>query len=267
MGKLKNLEKRLTELSSFALAFSGGTDSTLLLALAKKIKPEKFIAFTVASQFVSEMEIDFAKKIACSLGVQHICLDVDILKSENIVCNTQERCYFCKQQIFSMIRDAAKEHGIDTLVHGANLDDLNDFRPGLKAAEELGFISPLVDAGFSKKDVRIYSKQMGLVTWNKPSQSCFATRIAYNEKITLEKLGMVEGAENFLRDLGFAHIRVRCCGKTARIEVDPGQIDRLLDSNIRQKVSLQFLKLGFVKTSIDIDGYKTGGFFDTKPLQ
>jgi len=160
-----------------------------------------------------------------------------------------------------------KEHGIDTLVHGANLDDLNDFRPGLKAAEELGFISPLVDAGFSKKDVRIYSKQIGLVTWNKPSQSCFATRIAYNEKITLEKLGMVEGAENFLRDLGFAHIRVRCCGKTARIEVDPGQIDRLLDSNIRKKVSLQFLKLGFVKTSIDIDGYKTGGFFDTKPLQ
>jgi uncharacterized protein len=267
LGKLKNLEKRLTELSSFALAFSGGTDSTLLLALAKKIKPEKFIAFTVASQFVPEMEIDFAKKIACSFGVQHICLDVDILKSENIVCNTLERCYFCKQQIFSMIRDAAKEHGIATLVHGANLDDLNDFRPGLRAAEELGFISPLVDAGFSKKDVRIYSKQIGLVTWDKPSQSCFATRIAYNEKITLEKLGMVEGAENFLRDMGFAHIRVRCCGKTARIEVDPGQIDRLLDSNIRQKVSLQFLKLGFVKTSIDIDGYKTGGFFDTKPLQ
>lgn len=267
MEKLKNLEKRLTELSSFALAFSGGTDSTLLLALAKRIKLKKFIAFTVASQFVPEREIDFAKKIACSLGVQHICLDADILKSENIVCNTLERCYFCKHQIFSMIRDAAKEHGIGTLVHGANLDDLNDFRPGLRAAEELGFISPLVDAGFSKKDVRIYSKQIGLVTWNKPSQSCFATRIAYNEKITLAKLGMVERAENFLRDLGFAHIRVRCCGKTARIEVDPGQIDRLLDSNIRQKVSLQFLKLGFVKTSIDIDGYKTGGIFDTKPLQ
>lgn len=267
MGKLKNLEKRLTELSSFALAFSGGTDSTLLLALAKKIKPEKFIAFTIVSQFVSEMEIDFSKQIACSLGVQHICLDVDILKSENIVCNTLERCYFCKQQIFSMIRDAAKKHGIGALVHGANLDDLNDFRPGLKAAEELGFISPLVDAGFSKKDVRIYSKQLGLVTWNKPSQSCFATRIAYNEKITLEKLGMVVDAENFLKDLGFAHIRVRCCGKTARIEVDPEQIGRLLDSNVRQKVSLQFLKLGFVKTSIDIDGYKTGGSYDTKPLQ
>jgi len=157
LGKLKNLEKRLTELSSFALAFSGGSDSTLLLSLAKKIKPEKFIAFTVASQFVSEMEIDFAKKIASSLGVQHICLDVDILNSENIVGNTQERCYFCKQQIFSMIRDAAKEHGIDTLVHGANLDDLNDFRPGFKGAEELGFFSPLVGAGFSKKDVRKYS--------------------------------------------------------------------------------------------------------------
>ncbi|MDA3918558.1 MAG: ATP-dependent sacrificial sulfur transferase LarE [Deltaproteobacteria bacterium] len=266
MEKLKSLEKRLTELSSFALAFSGGTDSTLLLALAKKIKPEKFIAITVASQFVSELEIDFAKKIACSIGVQHICLDVDILKSENIVCNTLERCYFCKQQIFSMIRDAAKEHGIDTLVHGANLDDLNDFRPGLKAAEELGFISPLVDAGFSKKMVRIFSKQIGLETWNKPSQSCFATRIAYNEKITLEKLGMVEESENYLRDLGFDHIRVRCHGKTARIEVAPEQIERLLDNNIRKKISHQFLKSGFENTSIDLDGYKIDESFKTKPL-
>ena len=202
MGKLKSLEKRLTELSSFALAFSGGTDSTLLLALAKKIRPEQFIAITIASQFVPKHETDFAKKIASSIGVQHICLDVDILKRENIVCNTLERCYFCKQHMFSKVRDAAKKHGISTLVHGANLDDLNDFRPGLKAAEELGFISPLVDAGFSKKEVRIFSKQMGLETWNKSAQSCLATRITYNEKITFEKLGMVGESENFLRDLG-----------------------------------------------------------------
>ena len=267
MEKLKNLEKRLTKLSSFALAFSGGTDSTLLLALAKKIRPKKFIAITIASQFVPKLEIDFAKKIARSIGVQHICLDVDILTRENIVCNTMERCYFCKQQKFSMIRNAAKKYGISTLVHGANLDDLKDFRPGLKAAEALGFISPLVDAGFSKKEVRIFSRQIGLETWNKASQSCLATRITYNEKITLEKLGMVEESENFLKGLGFNHIRVRCHGKTARIEVDPGQIDRLLDSNIRHKISQQFLKFGFVKTSIDIDGYKTGGCFETKPLQ
>jgi len=251
------LEKRLRKLSSFALAFSGGVDSTFLLAMAKKIEPEKLLAITISSQFVSKMEIDFAQKIADSLDVEHICLEVDILANKDIVSNTLERCYFCKKQIFSLIKDVAKKHGITTLIHGVNLDDLKDFRPGIKAAEELGFISPLADAGMLKKDIRMLSKQMGLETWNKASQSCFATRVAYNEKITLIKLGMVEKAETFLKNLGFVHnIRVRCNGKTARIEVDPGQIEKVLDNTIRQKISQQFLKLGFDRTSIDIDGYK-----------
>ena len=256
LEKLKNLEKRLTEFSSFALAFSGGADSALLLAVLKKIKPKQLTAITISSQFVSQSEIDYAKKIADLTGVRHLCLNVDILKNENIICNTLERCYFCKIQIFSLIKDTAKKYGIKTLVHGVNLDDLKDFRPGLKAAEELAFISPLADSGFSKKDIRILSKQMGLKTWDKPSQSCLATRIAYGDRITIEKLGRVEEAENLLKESGFSHIRVRCLGKTARIEVDPGEIEKILGNNIRIDILKKFVKLGFEHTSIDIEGYK-----------
>lgn len=256
MEKFKNLQKRLTELSSFALAFSGGADSAFLLAVAKKINPKNFIAITVSSQFVTKSEIDFAKKNASSMGIQHMCLEMDILGYGNIVSNTLERCYFCKKQMFAMIKKTAQKYGISTLVHGINLDDLKDFRPGLKAAEELGFLSPLADAKITKKEVRGFSRQMGLETWDKPSQSCLATRIAYNEEITAQKLDAVNKAETFLKMLDFVHVRVRIHGKTARIEVEPEQIIRISDKNIRQKILQQFLKLGFENTSIDIDGYK-----------
>ena len=180
---------------------------------------------------------------------------MDILKNKDVISNTPERCYFCKKQMFSLIKNTAANHGITTLLHGINLDDLNDFRPGLKASQELGFFSPLANAGFFKKDIRELSKQMRLETWDKPSQSCFATRIAYNEKITGNKLFMIQKAETFLRDLGFVYIRVRCLGKTARIEVDPEQIDMLFDHSCRKKISHYFLSLGFRHTSVDIDGY------------
>ncbi len=256
MEKFKNLEKRVIKLSSFALAFSGGVDSTLLLAVAKRLIPQQIVAMTLSTQFVPQSEIESAKKIADSIGVEHISIDENILEDENIVSNTMDRCYFCKKKMFSIIRDTAEKYGINNLVHGVNLDDLKEFRPGLKAAEELGFISPFVQAGIAKKDIREISKQMGLDTWDKPSNSCLATRIAYNEKISFKKLVVVEKAETFLRDLGFNYIRVRCSGKTARIEVDPGQIVQFMDETVRQKISKQFVKFGFKNTSIDMDGYQ-----------
>ena len=256
--KIKDLEKRLTKLSSFAVAFSGGVDSTFLLAVAKKINPQQLLAITVSAQFVPERETAFAKKIARSMGVKHICFDVDILDNKDVVRNTSERCYYCKKQMFSLIKETAENLGVKFLLHAVNLDDLKDFRPGLKAAKELGFLSPMADAKFTKADIRLLSRQLGLETWNKPSQSCLATRIPYHEKITAENLVMVDKAEFFLQDLGFAQVRVRCHGKIARIEVEPGLIDRILNSDIRQKISKEFRKIGFKYTSIDIDGYETG---------
>ncbi|MBU0463277.1 MAG: ATP-dependent sacrificial sulfur transferase LarE [Proteobacteria bacterium] len=267
--KFKDLEKRLIELSSFAVAFSGGVDSSFLLAVAKKVNPQKLLAITVSSQFVPKREIESAKRIARSIGVEHICLDVDILENQDVARNTMERCYYCKKQVFSLIRQTAESLGINSLLHGVNLDDLKDFRPGLKASKELGVLSPLVDAKFTKSDIRRLSRQLELETWDKPSQSCLATRIPYNEMIKAETLVMVDKAEAFLQNLGFAQIRVRCHGKTARIEVEPDVVNTILKKDIRQKISIAFAKIGFEHTSIDIDGYKTGkmnpGIPDEKP--
>ena len=178
--KLKDLEKRLINLSSFVVAFSGGVDSTFLLAVAKKVTSQRMLAITVSSQFVPKREIESAKRIARSIGVEHICLDVDILENEDVVRNTMERCYHCKKQIFSLIKETAESLGIKLLLHAINLDDLKDFRPGLKASKELGVLSPLADAKFTKSDIRLLSRQLALETWDKPSQSCLATRIPYN---------------------------------------------------------------------------------------
>jgi uncharacterized protein len=254
--KLKNIEKRLTKLSSFVVAFSGGVDSTFLLAVAKRVNPKQLLAITVSSQFVPEREIALAKKIAADLSVPHVCLEVDILENEAVVRNTTQRCYHCKRQMFSRIKQTAEKRGIMSLLHGVNLDDLNEFRPGLKAAEELGFLSPLADEGFTKTDIRHESKQLGLETWDKPSQSCLATRIPHGDMIKREDLVLVDTAEAFLQALGFDRVRVRCHGTSARIEVDPGRIDRILKPAIRQEISKEFQTLGFVHTSIDLDGYK-----------
>ena len=258
LKNLKDIEKQLIRLPSFAVAFSGGVDSSFLLAVAKKVNPEKLIAITVSSQFVPKREIESAKRIARSIGVEHICLDVDILENEDVARNTNQRCYYCKKQLFSLIRQTAENLGITTLLHGVNLDDLKDFRPGLKASKELGFLSPLADAEFTKSDIRRLSKELNLETWDKPSQSCLATRIPYNIKIKPEPLAMVDKAEVFLQNLGFAQVRVRCHGKSARVEVVTELLETILNKEIRQKISIAFTKIGFEHTSIDIDGYKTG---------
>ena len=258
LKKIQGLEDGLRKLKFFAIAFSGGVDSSFLLAVAKKIKPEKLIAVTVSSEFVPKREIEFAKKIAVSLKVDHICLTADILRNEEVVQNPKERCYHCKKQIFSLIRNMAENLGINSLLHAINLDDLKDFRPGLKAAEELGFISPLVDVGFTKKDIRESSRYLGLETWNKPSQSCLATRIPYHVRIKKADLMRVDQAEAFLQGFGFSQVRVRCHGKTAVVEVQPDMVKILLKEDIHRKVIQALEGVGFEEVIIDKDGYTTG---------
>ncbi len=256
--KLKRVQKRITELSSVAIAFSGGADSSFLLAVAKRSHLNNLLAITVSSAFVSQSEREAAIKIANLIGVKLVSIDVDIFANENTVRNTPNRCYYCKHQLFSRIRQTAESLGFQTLLHGVNLDDLSDYRPGLKAAEELGFISPLADAGLSKKEIRLLSRQLGLETWDKPSQSCLATRIPYYEVITADALARIEAAEVFLSGLGFSPVRVRCHGKMARIETEPGMVPVAVEKEIRKKISSAFKKIGFEHTSIDIDGFRSG---------
>lgn len=256
--KLQELENRLQELGSFAVAFSGGVDSSFLLAVAKKIKPEKLIAVTVSSEFVPIREIEFAKKMALLLKAEHICLASDILGNEQVVQNTKDRCYHCKKQVFSLIRDVAENYGITSLLHAVNQDDLSDFRPGLKAADEFGFLSPLAEAGFTKKEIREGSRVLGLETWDKPSQSCLATRIPYHVRIDPVNLARVDSAEAFLQDLGFAQVRVRCRGKNAVIEVEPDLVKVILENDRNRDIVKTLEGFGFETIIIDRDGYKTG---------
>ncbi len=258
IDKIEYLTRQLKRMGKIALAFSGGVDSTFLLALAKRAGPEKLLAITVASQFFTKEENLLAKKLANDMGVDHVCLDLDILGEAQVVQNTPQRCYFCKTQIFSLVRETAVKHEIDNLLHAVNMDDLGDYRPGLEAAKELGFMAPLVAAGFSKEEIRECSRQMGLETWRLPSQSCLATRIPYNDLITQEKLGMIDQGESFLRKLGFSDFRVRCHGNVARIEMDPDAFSSLMDEDTRRMISRGLKKIGFEYVACDLDGYKTG---------
>lgn len=258
IDKIEILTKQLKGMGKIALAFSGGVDSTFLLAMAKQAVPEKLLAITVVSQFFTKEEKLLAKKLADTMGVDHICLDLDILGEARVVRNTSQRCYFCKTQIFSLVRETAIKNGIDTLLHAVNMDDLGDYRPGLEAAKELGFLAPLVEVGFSKKEIRACSRQMGLETWNLPSQSCLATRIPYHDLITREKLGMIDRGESFLRKLGFRDFRVRCHGNMARIEMDPEGFSSLMEGDTRRTISRGFKKIGFEYVACDLEGYKTG---------
>lgn len=259
---LNDILERLKPFSSAAIAFSGGVDSTFLLAAAKQAGLKRLLAITVACQFVPSEEVDFAKKMTEKLGVEHICLETDILNNPDVVRNSSQRCYYCKKEVFSLIKDTAQKAGLEFMLHAVNLDDLADYRPGLKAAEELGFFAPLAEAGFTKDDIRRLSKQMGLDTWDKPSQSCLAARIPYGIKIQHDDLLKVDQAENLLRTLGFDQVRVRCHGNLARIEVAADMIPKLFEEPAREKISTHFNQLGFTYTSIDIDGYRTGKMND-----
>ena len=243
--KLSELKEHLQRMPTIALAFSGGVDSSFLLAAAKSVRPQKLFAVTVVSEFVPEREVKFATKVALSLKVEHICLRVNILENKEVAMNTDQRCYHCKMDMFKLIRKTARKLNIEYLLHGVNQDDLNDFRPGLKAAKELGFLSPMVEVGLNKKEIRDLSQYLGLETWNKASQSCLATRIPFATRIEKKELMRVDQAEAFLQDLGFSWVRVRCRDKTAKLELATDLINKLEETHIRDKVSDFLKRLGF----------------------
>ena len=260
--KLAALAALLKRMEPFIVAFSGGVDSTFLLAAAKQAAPGRVLAVTVSSAFVPRSEIQLAEKTAAILKVKHMVIKADVFAVPLLAGNPPDRCFHCKKAVFSKILDAGRAKGFDTLLHAVNLDDLGDYRPGLEAARELGVFSPLVEAGFTKTDIREASRLMGLETWDKPSQSCLATRIPYNVTITDTELRRIERAEAFLHDLGFDQVRVRVQDTAARIEVLPDLIGRLTAAENRGKITQKLKALGFRVVSVDMEGYATGKMND-----
>lgn len=257
-NKLNELRKIIGELGSLAVGFSGGADSALLLAVAHEVLGERSLAVTAADASVPKREISEAKKFCEDRGIRHIIINTDPLSEESYRNNSSDRCYFCKRGIFSEIIKTAKENGIEYVAEGSNMDDLGDYRPGLKAIAELNVKSPLRDAGLNKSDIRMISKAMGLPTWNKPAYACLASRFVYGEQITEEKLYMIDRAEQFLIGLGFYEERVRMHGDLARIEVAADDIPRLASEEVRNKIYEEFRNIGFLFVTLDMKGYRTG---------
>ena len=257
-ARLAALEDSLAALGGLAVAFSGGVDSTFLLAVAHRVLGDRAMAFTCRSPFVSEWEFTEAADYCDANGIAHQIVDVNPLADDHCRNNEPDRCYWCKLAIFGAIKEAAAGCGLTYVADGSNIDDDGDYRPGMRAVRELGILSPLRQAGMTKSDIRELSREMGLPTADKPAYACLASRIAYNEEITPDKLARIEAAENFLTSMGFTALRVRMHGDIARIELPADQIERAASPECRTQITDKLFELGFTYVTLDLAGYKTG---------
>lgn len=252
--KYEKLQAEIKKLDSAIVAFSGGVDSTLVLKVAYDILGKKVVAVTADSPSLPRKELEETKKIAKEIGARHLVINTQEAENENYLKNPGNRCYYCKTELYAKLKNISKKLGIKNILNGTNLDDLNDYRPGLQAADENKVISPLKDAEFIKNDVRELARHLNLKAWDKPSAPCLSSRIPYGQEITLKKLAMVEEAENLLKDFGIRNLRVRHFGKIARIEVN--ESDKSVIGDNSGLIEKKFNEIGFDK--IIISNFRSG---------
>src|ERR687884_753008 len=259
-----SLEKRLEELEavvaphgSALVAFSGGVDSSLALAVTvRALSKGRVLAVTSNNETYLPSELEEAKGLARFLGVEHLVVDTRELDDPNYAKNPSNRCYFGKSTLYSDLAKVAEEKGYACVVDGANKDDEGDYRPGRQAAKELGVVSPLSATGMGKAEVRELAKHLGLPTWDKPALACLSSRFPYGQEITAEKLAQVARAEEFLRERGLRQVRVRHHGEIARLEVGAQEMERAFA--LREEISAELKEAGFLYVALDLSGYEAG---------
>src|ERR687893_123176 len=255
--RLMDLEQILAPQGSALVAFSGGVDSSLALAVAARAIPKhKVLAVTSNNETYLPSELDLAREFAGSVGVEHLIVNTRELDNPDYASNPANRCYFCKSTLYSDLRRIAGERGYACVVDGANADDEGDYRPGRKAAKELEVVSPLSIARVSKSEVRELAKHLGLPSWDKPALACLSSRFPYGQEITAEKLAQVARAEEFLREKGLRQVRVRHHGEIARLEVGPEEMERAFA--LRGEISAELKEAGFLYVALDLAGYESG---------
>jgi len=240
------------------IAFSGGVDSTVLLAAALRVLGNRVVALTAVSPIHPSGEKEAASEMASRMGVSHILFPSQEMDDPAFTANSPDRCYRCKTGLFTLMRYKAADSGIIVLAHGANVDDLSDYRPGFKAAHELGVVAPLIEAGLNKADVRGLARRWGLENWNRPAMACLATRIPYGTPIQLHILKQIDQSEAFLRKLGVPHCRVRHYGNLARIETSPDRIALLAEPGMRARIVTHMRHMGYAHICLDLEGYASG---------
>lgn len=252
------LKSLLAGTGGAVVAYSGGVDSTLLAKAATDALGNRALCVLIESCLVPGIEIEEAVSQAEDLGLRLMRLQADVMSIEGVPENEPDRCYHCKTALFSRMVEIATEHNLPYVLDGSNADDEADFRPGARALTELRVRSPFKELGFTKEQVRAVSREIGLPTWNKPSYACLASRVPYGTELTQETLQRVESAENVLRELGFGQFRVRHHGDLARIEVLPGDMDRMNAPATREHVARSLRALGYTYVALDLSGYRTG---------
>lgn len=263
--KYTKLQDILRSMESAVVAFSGGVDSTFLLRVARDVLgAEKVVALTATSPTYPQYEFEESCRLATDFGVRQVVVESNELDIPGFSKNDPRRCYYCKQELFTICRDKARELGFAAILDGSNVDDLKDYRPGREAACELAVRSPLMEAGLNKDEIRALSRELGLSTWQKQPFACLSSRFPYGTEITPDRLNQVDRCETFLRRHDFRNYRVRYHGETARIEVASEEISRFLDESLRLQLVKEFKDAGFTYVALDLEGYRTGSMNETR---